>query len=192
MATQAKGRFPEGDWLGIAFLRGSLLSADDDMVMAATMGSYVHCEILRGRGEAIHRGYAGFRDRGGFVLSPNRVGPQHWALFAFPVTDPPAVHATILAVIALNLPYNSSDLWQCCIKTMLPWETELDCEQPETWKRSGVFCSQVALLLLRRFARRGHIALPRDTHALLETTHSRGCSPNTLFWLLSRSCPRVF
>ena len=69
---------------------------------------------------------------------------------------------------------------------------EHDCERPETWRQSGVFCSQVALLLLRAFARHGHIVLPADTRALVEATHSRGCSPNTLFGLLSRACPRVF
>jgi hypothetical protein len=136
--------------------------------------------------------YTSFDAGGGFLPSANRPSAPHWAMFAIPVTNPAAVHATLLTVLSLNLPYNRKDLWQCWFKAMLPWETELDCERPETWRQSGVFCSQVALLLLRAFARHGHIVLPADTRALVEATHSRGCSPNTLFGLLSRACPRVF
>jgi len=186
------GTLPEGDWLGVAFYKGSYSSMYDDLVMAATLGTFVHCELLRGRGRSVCQAYSSFNPRGGFILSPNRPSPAHWALFAIPVDNPRAVHATILSVLALNLPYNSRDLWQCCFKAMLPWETELDCDRPATWQTSGVFCSQVALLLLRAFARRGDITLPADTQALVEATHSRGCSPNTLFWLLSRACRRVF
>jgi hypothetical protein len=186
------GKVPEGEWLGVAFSRGRMGRLHDDVVMAATLGAYVHCEVLRGRGREVTRVYTSFDAGGGFIVSANRPAPPHWALFAIPVVNPDAVHATVLTVLSLKLPYNSRDLWQCWFKAMLPWETELDCEHPESWKQSGVFCSQVALLLLRLFARRGDIALPADTRALVEATHSRGCSPNTLFGLLSRACLRVF
>lgn len=185
-------KIPEGDWIGVAFERGRIREVNDDLIMAATMGAFVHCELMRGKGQRVFQVYTSFNAAGGFVLSENKPLPPQWALFVFPVTNPSAVHATILSVLALNLPYNSTDLWQCCFKAMLAWESELDCERPETWRHSGVFCSQVALLLLRAFARRGHIVLPADTRDLIEATHSRGCSPNTLFWLLSRSCQRVF
>ena len=188
----ATGKVPEGEWLGVAFYRGDLKDVGDDLVMAATMGAYVHCELVRGRGRGVQRVYTSFQAGGGFVPSVSRPALPNWALFVVPVTDQGAVHAVILEVLALKLPYNSKDLWQCWFKAMLPWETELDCERPESWRQSGVFCSQVALQLLRRFARTGAISLPADTRALVEATHSRGCSPNTLFGLLSRACPRVF
>jgi hypothetical protein len=186
------GKVPEGEWLGVAFFRGDMGVIADDLVMAATMGAFVHCEVVRGRGRQVHRVYTSFQEGGGFLPSSSRPSPPTWAMFAIPVANPAGVHAAILSLLALNLPYNSRDLWQCCFKAMLPWETELDCDRPETWRQSGVFCSQVALLLLRRFARSGDIVLPADTRALVEATHSRGCSPNTLFGLLSRACPRVF
>lgn len=180
-----------GDWLGVAFRRGDGASLIDDIVMGATLGSWVHCEILRGKGPA-YRAYAAFRGVGGFLPSANEHAPPRWALFVIPVADPAAVQTHVLRLLALHLPYNYADLWQCCVTAMLPWETELDCEHPETWRASGVFCSQAALLLLRALSRKGAVVLPADTHALVEATHSRGCSPNALFGLLNRACTRVF
>lgn len=180
-----------GDWLGVAFRRGNKRELYDDLVMGATWGGWVHCEVVRGKGPT-GSAYAALEGRGGFLPSPNRHEPPGWALFAVPVRDAAAVHAAMLGLLALDLPYNSADLWQCCVTALLPWETELDCERPETWRRTGVFCSQVALLLLRRLARQGAVVLPADTRALVEAAHSRGCSPNTLFGLLARACTRVF
>lgn len=180
-----------GDWLGVAFLRGNSASLFDDIVMGATLGAWVHCEILRGKGP-VYSAYAAFQGAGGFMSSNSSHEPSRWALFLIPVTNPGLIHAHLLTLLSLNLPYNYTDLWQCCVTAMLPWETELDCEMPEKWTGSGVFCSQVALLALRALARRNAIALPADTHALIEATHSRGCSPNALFGLLGRACTRVF
>jgi hypothetical protein len=190
-AYPTAGPIAQGDWLGIAFRRGDEMEIYDDIVMGATWGGWVHCEVVRGKG-GTGSPYAAFQGLGGFLPSQSRHAPPEWALFALPVHDPAAVHSSILALLALDLPYNSADLWQCCVTAMLPWEAELDCERPETWKESGVFCSQVALLLLRRLARQGAISLPADTGPLVEATHSRGCSPNALFGLLSRACTRVF
>ena len=120
------GKVPEGEWLGVAFSRGRMGRLHDDVVMAATLGAYVHCEVLRGRGREVTRVYTSFDAGGGFIVSANRPAPPHWALFAIPVVNPDAVHATVLTVLSLKLPYNSRDLWQCWFKAMLPWETELD------------------------------------------------------------------
>lgn len=191
MSAPSRNNVMQGDWLGVAFLRGEGTSIMDDIVMGATLGSWVHCEVLRGNGQQC-RAYTALQGTGGFIPSGAKHAPPRWALFVVPVHDPAAVHSFLLSILALNLPYNYSDLWQCCVTAMLPWETELDCEKPETWKKTGVFCSQVALLLLRALSRKRVITLPADTHALVEATHSRGCSPNALFGLLSRSCSRVF
>jgi hypothetical protein len=191
MCVPLKRNIMQGEWLGVAFLRGEGTSIFDDIVMGATLGSWVHCEILRGSGQT-SRAYTAYQGAGGFLPSSARHCPPRWALFVVPVLDYAAVQAHLLSLLALDLPYNYADLWQCCVTAMLPWETELDCEKPETWKKSGVFCSQVALLVLRALSRKGAISLPADTHVLVEATHSRGCSPNALFGLMNRACTRVF
>ena len=180
-----------GDWLGIAFKRGSRYRLWDDLIMGATLGSWVHCELVVGRNN-IGRGYAAFQGARGFMPSQSEHTPREWAMFVLPVADPTAVRAHVMAVLSQDLPYNYTDLWQCWMTAMLPWETELDCARPESWKETGVFCSQVALLFLRQLARQRAIVLPSDTKTLVEATHSRGCSPNMLFGLLNRSCQRVF
>jgi hypothetical protein len=97
-------------------------------------------------------------------------------------------YALVLQLVSLGLPYNSSDLWLCCIKVALPFKPDLDCERPETWRDGGVFCSQAALLVVRRLARMGVLEpLPQPQRALVESTNSRGCSPNALFSLLAPS-----
>jgi len=181
----------QGNWLGVAFRRGDRHRLIDDLIMGATLGSWVHCELIVGHNRS-GRAYAAFQGARGFMPSQSDHNPREWALFAVPITDPAAVRAHVMTVLALDPPYNYADLWQCCVTAMLPWETELDCARPESWTSSGVFCSQVALLFLRQLARQRAITLPGDTGALVEATHSRGCSPNMLFGLLSRSCQRVF
>ena len=181
----------DGDWLGVAFKRGNGYKLLDDFVMGATLGPWVHCELVVGRGN-IGRAYAAFQGARGFMPSQSEHVPREWVLFALPITDQAAVKTHVLTVLSLDLPYNYTDLWQCWMTAMLPWETELDCARPESWKETGVFCSQVVLLFLRQLARQQAIVLPADTKALVEATHSRGCSPNMLFGLLNRSCQRVF
>ena len=174
-----------GDWLGIAFRSGQLGNPKDDLIMAATFGPWVHCEVIRGQGE---RGwaYGAFEDLGGFMSSENIQSPPEWGMFAVPVKDAKALQGLLLHLISLELPYNTHDLWQCCVTAFLPWETELDCEHPESWKPHGLFCSQAALLILRRLAHEKAIELPGDLRELVEASHSRGCSPNALFGLLAR------
>ena len=174
-----------GEWVGVAFLKGRR-TARDELTMVATMGDVVHCELVVGRGQYA-QAYGSFAAMGGFVRSPNIHTAPEWTVLALPVRDAQAVLARSLQLVALGLPYNSKDLWQCCLKVMLPFETELDCQHPHTWHQ-GVFCSQACLLMLRRLAREGHInPSPQLQHAL-EATHSRGCSPNTLFSIMSPAC----
>ena len=69
---------------------------------------------------------------------------------------------------------------------MLPFERDLDCNRVDTWRSSGVFCSQVCLLLLRRLAGQGLLpCLEPRTAADLDRVNSRGCSPNTLHRLVA-------
>ena len=170
-----------GECLGVAFRRGNWRSWRDDVIMTATLGQFVHCEILL-RGRA----YASIDGVGGFMRSRYaRHDTPEWMVVQVPLRRPELALAPVLEILSQGLKYNDSDLWQCCVSVMLPWESELDCERPETWHPTGVFCSQVALLILRRLARIGAVDLGAHCNGLLEATHSRGCSPNALFHLLT-------
>lgn len=172
-----------GPWIGVAFLKGDVHRIGDDLVMGATWGSMTHCELLIGNGTTA-RSYGAFTDAG-FVESSNEIVGPRWHVTCFPVQDHNVTYPFVLRALSLGIPYNNKDLWQCCIKAMLPFETELDCTVPESWVQHGVFCSQVCLLMLRKFNRDGVLKCPAPLTVLLETTHSRGCSPNTLFFMLN-------
>lgn len=180
-------------WLAIAFLRGDPHTVHDVVVSGATRGPYVHTEIMLGRGSDI-RAYTAFEGVSGFtpctpsVLSRTHESGQEWSILKYNLAPGgyEKAYALILELLATNLPYNRRDLWQCCIKVCLPFEQDLDCETPQTWKPHGVFCSQVALLFLRRMTRNGVLSLSHGCTAGIESTNSRGCSPNTLFRVLTK------
>ena len=77
------------------------------------------------------------------MRSPNKPAPPEWVRIPIQVIDARAVRAAVLDALAPQLRYNSEDRWQCCVTAMLPFEADLDCERPETWVSTGVFCSQV-------------------------------------------------
>ena len=178
-------------WLAIAFLRADSHTVHDQLVSGATRGPYVHTEIMLGKGPDV-RAYTAFDGLGGFMpctpsIRAARDASQHWSIVRYKL--PPGgyekAYALILQILAMNLPYNRQDLWQCCIKVCLPFERDLDCEKPETWLPNGVFCSQAALLFLRHMTRIQVITPSERCMARIEATNSRGCSPNTLFHVLT-------
>jgi hypothetical protein len=174
--------------LKIAFRAGSVYNIHDSLIMATTIGPWVHTEIIFPDSTG-PRAYAAYEDIGGFVKSRNTPYNSNWTVVSVPLTKPDQAHAVLLHTLDAQPGYNQSDLWQCCVKAWLPWERDLNCEAPQTWT-NGVFCSQVCLLLLRRMARQGSIAVPETVSGLLEHVHSRGCSPNTLFGILKHMVPQ--
>ena len=175
-----------GDWVGIAFRTGDSHNIKEDLIMGATWGPYVHSEFILGRNQ-MGRAYSAFDNKAGFSVSNSIYTRPLWTILTFPLREG-GYHKTysmILQMLDLKLPYNSNDLWQCCVKLALPFETELDCEKPTTWHQ-GVFCSQVSLLLLRRMARANLLDTPSSLQLSLENVHSRGCSPNMLFGILQQ------
>ena len=176
-----------GNWVGVAFLKGRN-TVGDELTMIATMGDVVHCELVLGQGQyGVAYGSFNHGLDGGFLRSPNQHQSPEWTVLAMPVRDAKAVMARCLDVMACNPPYNSHDLWQCCVKVMLPFESDLDCQHPHTWT-SGVFCSQMCLLMLRRLAREGMINPSPNLRHMLESVNSRGCSPSTLLSIMSPAC----
>lgn len=183
--------------LSIAFMSGDWGRFDDRVIMSATRGPFVHTEVLLACGGRV-RAYASLGNSG-FTVSaskhherPSAPGGRAWHLVHFPLRQGAykPVYALLLQLLALNLPYNSWDTWQCCIQLMLPFERDLDCSDPESWRASGLFCSQACLLILRRLGRMGALARPELVDwAALGATNSRGCSPNELYRLLARPPP---
>lgn len=184
---------PAQPWIGVAFRHASPHIAKDRMISSLTQGPFVHTEIILGDGKGGMRAYAARDNTSGFCPSNSfntACGSRHkWTTIRYSLSSPQTykyVYAIILQLISLALPYNRQDLWQCCVQIALPFEHDLDCQYPETWKASGVFCSQVALLILRRLAREGILPLVPDS---IQAVNSRGCSPNQLFRLLTYDRP---
>jgi len=157
--------------------------------MNATSGPFVHCELLLGRADK-YQAFSSYEFVGGFIPSQNVHTHPQWTILRFPLSSRnenalKSAYSIILQTLDLGLPYNYTDLWQCCIKSMLPYENDLDARTPASWS-GGVFCSQAVLLLLRRILQTGgiiHSMHPGIEHAIL-STNSRGCSPNCLYSIL--------
>jgi len=182
-------------FVGVAFLRGKPDALWDRLIMDTTFGPFVHAEFFLQRGEEMRfytaanlvepgRRPSGFLPSARLRRAPD---PTQWSVVRYPVSREAYLltYSFVLQLIALNLPYNYKDLWQCSLKLFLPFERDLDCARPETWRPSGVFCSQVCLLLLRRLHGHGALpTLPLPAAARLHAVNSRGCSPNALYRLL--------
>jgi hypothetical protein len=152
----------------------------------------VHTEVVLTPAEGTRRAYSSYEQAGGVVpVAPHQYGPE-WDLITYPLAQPGfySLYAMVLAMISARLPYNSGDLWQCCVPIFLPFESDLDCTAPKTWS-GGVFCSQFACLLLRWAFRAGHVPAHPVSRLRLETVNSRGCSPNALFSILTGRQARV-
>jgi hypothetical protein len=182
--------------VGVSFLRGCNRNLGDLFIMESTRGPFIHSEFFLQRGNDI-RYYTALNlverstlvNGGGFMPSTRnkRLVPEGaWETVKFPISEKDffSCYALVLQVLALQLPYNSQDLWQCCIKFMLPFEKDLDCDNIDSWRKSGVFCSQVCLLLLKNLSNRGVLALPWHMKRRLASVNSRGCSPNALYTML--------
>lgn len=183
---------PTTPWVGIAFRHAKPHARRDQIISFLTHGPFVHTEVLLADKNGAIRTYSAFDGVSGFTPSkPFYTGAASlkWTTLAYPLAPNGGyerAYAIILQIIALSLPYNSRDLWQCCFQAALPFERDLDCCHPSSWTAHGVFCSQVALLIMRRLAREGLLALPHPTIAArIEATNSRGCSPNQLFRILA-------
>jgi len=191
-------------FVGVAFRRGLQSSIGDEVVMQSTGGPYVHSEFILGRAGDIRCYTACGSNRWhrepveGFIPVRRMQSLQPapgWDVVTFPLNDGRhgynAVYAFILQLVAAQTPYNHADLWQCCVKAMLPFERDVRCEQPDSWRERGVFCSQACLLLLRHLSRQGCITLPVHVRDAMERVNSRGCSPNSLFRLVHPGLPPV-
>lgn len=171
-----------GEWVGIAFKQGDVHNAMDDGIMLGTLGQYVHCELILAK-DGTARTYASYEGVGGFVRSNTEYTPDHWDISMFKLKDHSSALGICMQILDYKLPYNADGRWQCVIKAALPFEMDLDCQRPQTWN-NGVFCSQVALLVLRRLHREKLVDFPEQLATAVEAFNSKGCSPNTLASIL--------
>ncbi len=184
----------EGKWVGVAFRNGSMYSPYEAVVMSGTMGPFVHCELILGDG-ALGDVYASYNDEritSGFCRSLDVFESGKWVILKLPVKSLDKARGLTLRLMDLQIPYNQNDLWQCCIKAILPFETELSCDNADEWKKRGVFCSQMCLLFLRMMQKNGDLDAPDALAHHLSCVHSRGCSPNMLYSILSQYATRIF
>lgn len=172
----------------------------DRIVSFLTQGPFVHTEIVLRDRAGSARAYSAFEGISGLTptkpyrnLGAPRANPTRWTTLMFSLAPDKGyerAYAVILQILATGLPYNTRDLWQCCFQAALPFEQDLDCMHPAAWSKHGVFCSQVALLFMRRLTRERVITrLHPVVAARLEAVNSRGCSPNQLFRILSPPPP---
>ena len=185
-------------FVGISFRRGVWKYLGDDVVMQGTWGPYVHTEIILGKNRNDMRCYTscassdhdkrheGFLPTRRWTCFPS---PHEWEVITFPLNDGMQgyrrAYAFILQLVSMQIPYNYADLWQCCVKVMLPMERDVMCTDMRDWKRHGVFCSQACVLLLRHFSNQNLITLHTSVQAKISNINSRGCSPNCLYRILS-------
>jgi hypothetical protein len=183
-------------FVGVAFYRGNPRYLADNFIMQSTGGPFVHTEFLLGKKGDIRFytacGAPGRRDiHDGFVPTRRMTSlpmASDWDVVTIPIIGGHQgynrAYAVILRLLALQIPYNYADLWQCCVKLMLPYEKDVQCEDPNSWRSHGVFCSQACLLLVRSLSRTGIIALNPSVALVVDGTNSRGCSPNALHRIL--------
>lgn len=176
-------------YFGVAFRRGLSHDWHDMLVMESTRGPYVHAELFLQRGKT-SRFYTSYdSSKGTCAINPTTRRlplPPHWEALRFPINQRgyKAAYALILQLMTLPIPYNNRDLWQCAIPVMLPFERDLDCMNPASWTGTGVFCSQLCLLVLRRLVAQGVLHAEPPLRQALASCNSRGCSPNALHQLL--------
>ena len=115
---------------------------------------------------------------------------DEWSYVALPVVDANRALAILEDMLASPAPYYIS-VGECampkCIVDAI--ERDVDCMHPENW--NGVFCSQFALLFVRRCALEGILDVPRKRQALLWSVSSRGCLPSRLRVILDNMMQAV-
>jgi len=188
----------DSPFLGVCFRRGAWDYLGDEVVMQGTGGPYVHSEFILGKNRHDMRCYTSCASSGhdkgleGFMLTRRwscLPSSHDWEVVTFPLNDGmqgyKRAYSFILQLVSMRIPYNYGDLWQCCVKVLLPSERDILCTDMRDWQRHGVFCSQACLLLLRHFSNLNLITLHASVRADICNINSRGCSPNCLYRILS-------
>jgi hypothetical protein len=180
------------NWVGISFRSGNHHSMREAIIMAGTQGPFVHSELLLGTGSS-YKAYSAYEGIGGLLSSRNNCSKPDWTTIVFGVASPEAfskIQNFVHHVLSLHIPYNNRDWYRYPFQRIYPFQSDLNYQRPESWDQ--VFCSQVILLLLRKFLTEKLIAnVPERVQIAIHVTNSRGCSPNDLFRLLTKTLPGI-
>lgn len=104
------------------------------------------------------------------------VDPSDWYLTDIPVTDTMQAFRFIEEAVRSPATYCYYVPEFALPKSLLNQiDPDLDCQRPHTWNR--LFCSQFALLFLRRCAMAGILDVDTGRARLLWGVNSRGCLP---------------
>lgn len=104
---------------------------------------------------------------------------SEWHVVDIPITDHTQAVLFLKEAIKSPADYNIS-LTEISMPKMLldSLDHDLDCCHPENWDK--LFCSQFALLFLRRCAIAGILDIPKSKQKLLWSVNSKGCLPGRL------------
>jgi hypothetical protein len=104
---------------------------------------------------------------------------SEWHVIHVPITDCKQAIRFIKEAMASPAEYRFSipefAMPKCLLDTL---DNDLDCCHPEKW--NTLFCSQFALLFLRRCAIAGILDIPKTKQRLLWSVNSKGCLPSRL------------
>ncbi len=110
---------------------------------------------------------------------------EEWSCVELPIADAKRALAILEDMLASPARYYIS-VCECampkCVVDAI--ERDADCMHPEDWR--GVFCSQFALLFVRRCALEGILNVPQARQPLLWSVSSKACLPSRLRVILDR------
>lgn len=165
----------------VALMRGRWSSPEQAPLMLLEMDSHVHAEVW-----VDDMGFSsGYNGKARSVYQTPRPGPgspapEGWDVFPLPLTSEAQGVDLMRDMWRSQAPYRYSVrdfvLPRALVDRLDP---DVDCAHPEGW--GTLFCSQFALLYLRRCALAG---LLRDPDRLLWGLNSRSCAPSHLARLM--------
>jgi hypothetical protein len=164
----------------VAFKRGSWVDPDEAAVMLYELcAREVHAEVWFEDVAFVACGNACPSIRA-WCLEPDVQQRGHaWECTDLPISQPLRALEILDEMRRSPAPYHIS-VAECALPKR--WvdaiESDADCMRPESW--TGVFCSQFALLFVRRCALEGILAAPPARWSLLWSVSSKGCLPSRL------------
>lgn len=165
----------------IALRKGTSYSFQDNEIMFATWGQYVHAEIvIQNSSQAISFGAWENNDPCFAARDPSQfitLDIDHYDFFEVPIAakDYPVFLDIVEKIIDAKPAYHVG--WECALWEPLVriFEKDFDPQQhPKTWNR--IFCSQVILLILKKC-----VCLGILKGVVIPDYHSFHFSPNMLF-----------
>jgi len=168
----------------VAFFRGSWLHASDAAIMLyERLSREVHAEVwFHDVSFSVYcNACPTMRVR---ALDSSDADGSEWDSIEIPVTDHRRALQILMEMKRSPAPYHIN-VMECALPKRFvdAIEEDEDCMHPEQW--SGLFCSQFALLFVRRCALEGILGVSHSRCAILWSVNSKGCLPARLWRILA-------